>query len=73
LNNLAAVYHAQGRYAEAEPLYERSLLIAENALGPEHPYVAVVCENMAKLCKQIGKEDEAERLEARARSIRLDQ
>lgn len=26
LNNLAALYDDQGRYAEAEPLYERSLV-----------------------------------------------
>ena len=27
LNNLAELYRAQGRYADAEPLYERSLAI----------------------------------------------
>ena len=31
LNNLAVLYKAQGRYAEAEPLYQRSLAIDENA------------------------------------------
>ena len=29
LNNLALLYHAQGRYAEAEPLYRRALAIVE--------------------------------------------
>ena len=42
LNNLAALYQAQGRYAEAEPLYKRALAISEKALGPEHPDVATV-------------------------------
>jgi tetratricopeptide (TPR) repeat protein len=37
LNNLAALYYAQGRYAEAEPLYEQALAIAERALGSNHP------------------------------------
>ena len=27
LNNLAGLYSAQGRYAEAEPLYQRALVI----------------------------------------------
>ena len=27
LNNLAALYQAQGKYAEAEPLYQRALAI----------------------------------------------
>ena len=40
LNNLASLYHKQGRYAEAEPLYKRSLAINEKALGPDHPDVA---------------------------------
>jgi tetratricopeptide (TPR) repeat protein len=31
LNNLAGLYQAQGRYAEAEPLYRRSLAIREKA------------------------------------------
>ena len=40
LNNLASVYEAQGRYAQAEPLYKRALAIREKALGPDHPDVA---------------------------------
>ncbi len=40
LDNLAVLYQAQGRYAEAEPLHQRSLAIFEKALGPEHPDVA---------------------------------
>ncbi len=27
LNNLAALYHDQGQYAKAEPLYQRALAI----------------------------------------------
>jgi hypothetical protein len=34
------LYHAQGRYAEAEPLVKRALAIRENALGRNHPDVA---------------------------------
>ncbi len=34
LSNLGGLYHAQGRYAEAEPLYNRALRIDEKALGP---------------------------------------
>ena len=31
--------YRQGRYAEAEPLYQRSLAFREKALGPDHPDV----------------------------------
>ena len=36
LDDLATLHQAQGRYAEAEPLFQRSLAIAEKALEPEH-------------------------------------
>ena len=40
---------AQGNYAEAGPLYLRSLAILEKALGPEHPSVATLLANLAEL------------------------
>ncbi len=70
LNNLAGLYQAQGRYPEAEPLYQRSLAITEKALGPEHPHVAQSLENYAALLRQTARADEAERMEARAKAIR---
>ena len=41
LNNLAELHRAQGRYGEAQPLYERALAIYEVVLGAEHPDVRV--------------------------------
>ena len=70
LNNLAALYDAQGKYGEAEPLYQRALAIWEKALGPEHPNVATCLENYAALLKKMGRGAEAEPLEARAQAIR---
>ena len=45
----------QGRYTEAEPLYQRSLAIVEKALGPEHPSVATSLENYAILLRKTGR------------------
>ncbi len=72
LNNLAALYDDQGRYAEAEPLYQRSLAIWEKALGPAHPHVATSLENYAALLRQTACADEAERMWARANAIRAE-
>src|SRR5262249_50692942 len=47
LNNLAGLYYALGRYAEAEPLFKRALAIEEKALGAEHPSVATDLNNRA--------------------------
>lgn len=45
----------QGKYAEAEPLYERSLAIREKVLGPEHPLVAQLLNNRAAVfASQVG-------------------
>ena len=61
-NNLAGLYRAQGKYAEAEPLYKRSLTILEKALGPDHPQVATSLNNLAALYRAQGKYAEAEPL-----------
>ncbi len=62
LNDLAVVYMDQGRYAEAEPLYKRSLEIYEQSLGKEHPHVAAALNNLAWLYYEQGRYDEAEPL-----------
>jgi CHAT domain-containing protein len=52
LNNLAELYESQGRYADAEPLFQRSLAISEKALGRDHPDVATSLDNLAYLFKE---------------------
>ena len=69
LNNLAGLYRAQGRYAEAEPLYKRALAISEKALGPEHPDVGTSLNNLAVLYQAQGRYAEAEPLYKRALAI----
>jgi tetratricopeptide (TPR) repeat protein len=59
LNNLAGLYESQGRYEEAEPLYQRSLAISEKALGPDHPSVATTLNNLAGLYYRQGKYQKA--------------
>jgi urocanate hydratase len=73
LNDKVLMLYQQGRYSEATKIAEEALTVAEKTFGRNHPQVATVCENMAELCRQIGKEDEAGRLEARARRIRSNQ
>ena len=54
LNNLAGLLKAEGKYAEAEPLYRRALGIDEKALGSEHPYTALDLSNLALLLDAKG-------------------
>ena len=62
LNNMAQLYGAQGRYAEAEPLHRRSLAIREKTLGPDHPDVGTSLNNLAELYRAQGRYAEAEPL-----------
>jgi hypothetical protein len=48
LNNLAVLYKAMDRHAEAEPLYQRALTVFEHALGPTHPKVVTCRQNYAQ-------------------------
>ena len=45
--NLASVYQLQGKYGEAEGLYERVLAIREKALGAEHPDTAKARQSLS--------------------------
>jgi len=47
LNNVALIYRKTGRQKAAEPYYLHALEIYEKQLGPEHPDVASVLNNLA--------------------------
>lgn len=69
LNNQGKNYYEQGKYAEAEPLYIRALLISEKSLGPENPELKTYLTNLAELYKAQGKYADAEPLYLRAVAI----
>ena len=56
------LYSAEGRYEEAEPLYERALTIAAKTLGPQHPTTREVLNNFSELLRAQGRDKEAKRL-----------
>ena len=67
--HLALQPGARHQYADAEPLYKRSLAIREKALGPEHPDVATSLNNLADIHKARGRYAQTEPLYKRALSI----
>jgi tetratricopeptide (TPR) repeat protein len=50
---------SQGRYADAEPLYKRTLAIEEKSLGPEHPAVANTLTTLTSLYIEQGRYSDA--------------
>lgn len=61
-HNLAVSYEAVGRYADAEPLYARTLAFAREMSGPDNPSTLVTAHNLAYLYESMGRFDEAEPL-----------
>jgi tetratricopeptide (TPR) repeat protein len=62
LNELALLEYTQGRYDEAQSLYQQSLEIRRKVLGEDHPDVATSLSKLAALFKAQGKFDKAELL-----------
>jgi len=69
-NNLAALYHSQGKYAFAEELYLKSLEIKKRLTGEESAEVALNLQNIAACYCSKRKYAEAEELFKRALQIR---
>lgn len=70
LNNLAALYHSQGKYAFAEEHYKRALKVHENVHGADHQEVAPVLMNLALVYCVKSRYDEAEALFLKAIAIK---
>jgi pentatricopeptide repeat protein len=61
-NNLAALYHSQGKYLLAEKLYLQSLEIKRRIFGEENTEVALNLQNLAACYCARGRYEEAEQL-----------
>jgi tetratricopeptide (TPR) repeat protein len=69
LNNLAKLYRAKGRYAEAESLFQGALAIREKAFGSQHPDLATSLNDLAELYGTLGHYFRAEPLYQRVLAI----
>ena len=70
LNGLANLYREQGKYEQAEPLYQRALRIREQQLGLEHPETAEIIHDLARSWEVQGNSEEASIWYARALAVR---
>jgi eukaryotic-like serine/threonine-protein kinase len=66
MGNLADVYADEGKYAQAEALFSRTLEISGPALGPEHPYTLSFLLDFASMYQRQGKYALAETYAAQA-------
>jgi tetratricopeptide repeat protein len=69
LHALAHFYFRRWDFSRAEPLYARTLAIEEKGLGADAPELRVILGDYAELLRRIGRTEEAEELERRARAL----
>ncbi|MEX0722187.1 MAG: serine/threonine-protein kinase [Balneolaceae bacterium] len=67
-NDLATLNHAQGKFNEASPYYEKATEIYASALG-DHPSLAVALSNYSNLLREINDLDQAEFTQRKALKI----
>jgi Tetratricopeptide repeat len=53
LDNLATLHWKQKKYAEAKPLFQRSIAIYEQQLGTSHPYTINTRRRFDMLLKEM--------------------
>jgi hypothetical protein len=70
LNAEVTSLYRKGQYDRAVVVAKKSLEVAETAVGPDHPSVALSLESMAVLYRKTGRAKQAEQLESRAARIR---
>ena len=70
MESLAGVYLMAGRYAKAAPHYARFLERMEAKLGAVHPDLVPILDSYALALRNLDRDDEASKLEARADAIR---
>lgn len=70
LNNLASLYHVQGKYGLAEELYDRCLDLNLDIYGEETLEVGIILHNLAVVNSARRRYEKAELLYKRALDIR---
>ena len=62
LNNLAGLYHYEGRLGEAGSMFMRTLKISQRLLGREHTDTLTGLSNLAAVYDAQGRHADSERL-----------
>jgi tetratricopeptide (TPR) repeat protein len=64
MNNLASTWCQQGKYVQAEALFNRVLEISRRVVGSENPYTLTFSSEMAGMYQRQGQYDKAEKIAA---------
>lgn len=62
MGNLALVYYQQGKFDQAQPLYDDCVMISRTSYGEDHEKTLTLIDNLASVYHSMGNFDQAERL-----------
>src|SRR5579885_3322443 len=68
--NIGQLHREWGAYEQAKEAIQHALTTHEQALGTEHHQVANILEEYARLLRDLGRNEEAEQVEARVQAMR---
>jgi tetratricopeptide (TPR) repeat protein len=69
IDRLAKNYRMQGKSADAEQLFKETLAAQEKTYGENNPRLSIILRQYASLLREMGRTDEAERLDQRAQEL----
>jgi serine/threonine-protein kinase len=69
LHSLGGVLYKVGKFEEARARFQQALVLMEKALGPEHPFVASMYNNIGVALAELGRFEEARSNYERALAI----
>ncbi len=64
MNNVATLYQAVGRHAEAEPLLLEASKVQQRTLGQDHPHTIASLANLATVYAAMGQQERASAMES---------
>ena len=70
-NNVAALYQAIGRHAEAKPLLREASQIQGKILGDDHPHTVASLTNLATCLQTMGDVDAATAMQLRVEQLKV--
>jgi tetratricopeptide (TPR) repeat protein len=69
LHSLGGVLYKVGKFEQARTRFQQALILMEKALGPEHPFVAAMYNNIGITLSELGRYEEARTHYERALAI----
>ena len=57
--DLAITYMRRAQYKQADSLYEQTLLIQQQVLPPDHPFIAITYRNQGEVALALGQKEKA--------------